>query len=118
MSDDWNAPDGTDWELLQREAERLKDEYRTKLAEMARLFNETNERLRAKLIETEAAYERLEDHANRTNSRLRKAVTWLVGALHDESPRHQQPWYEDGPCEVWECMRARAVLKETSGDLS
>ncbi len=42
--------------------------------------------------------------------RLRKAVTWLVGALHDDA-NHEGPHDE---CMEWECQRARTVLEETS----
>jgi hypothetical protein len=44
--------------------------------------------------------------------RLRKAVNWLRGAYHDnggEAPAHHGTVQE---CEVWECMRARAILEE------
>lgn len=51
------------------------------------------------------------DRLQAVNSRLRKAVTWLKGALHDESPEHTGP---HDTCETWECIRARVVLKETA----
>jgi regulator of replication initiation timing len=46
MSDDWNAPDGTDWELLQAEVERLKRDVMVTSNEKHALGVEV-ERLRA-----------------------------------------------------------------------
>jgi hypothetical protein len=45
-------------------------------------------------------------------TRLRKAVNWLRGALHQEA--HIRDGVSDNPyiCEVWECQRARGVLEE------
>lgn len=50
----------------------------------------------------------------RRNGRLRKAVTWLRGALHDESPLHHGPHEE---CGAWECIRTRVILKEATDEM-
>jgi chromosome segregation ATPase len=82
-------------------------EYKTLTEEVERL-REENGRL-------EVAH----DHNIRRISRLRKAVNWLRGALHDESPNHV--WYKGktgmervsvDDCDIWECQRARALLDE------
>jgi chromosome segregation ATPase len=101
---------------LQAEVERLRrrvaelDEAEADALEKADELEAEVERLRADLRSAEDEAHTL----RRDKDNLRKAVTWLMGALHDESPRHQQAWYEDGPCEVWECRRARDRLAETA----
>jgi regulator of replication initiation timing len=54
------------------------------------------------------------DEHGRLNTRYRKAVNWLRGALHDESPSRLGASVDR--CEVWECIRARAVLEEEKGE--
>jgi chromosome segregation ATPase len=57
-------------------------------------------------------------------TRLRKAVNWLRGALHDLGLEYEQQFKELNDtghhgtvddCEQWECQRARAVLEEEKG---
>lgn len=104
---------------------RERDEAR---AEIERLRAERDELVRAYAKTTpEAEVERLrEDIAlsalaaghdqaenerlRRTNSRLRKGITWLAGALHEDED-HLEATFRD--CGYWECMRAKAVLDET-----
>jgi predicted RNase H-like nuclease (RuvC/YqgF family) len=73
-------------------------------AEVERL-REQMEMLRRGFDDERAENERLQ----RQVGRLRKAVVWLRGALHDEA---HEGFHDD--CEVWECQRARAVLEETA----
>jgi hypothetical protein len=53
----------------------------------------------------------------RTNSRLRKAVTWLMGTVHN---LHEGDMVDSsvavGDCTFWECQRARVVLDETASE--
>jgi hypothetical protein len=64
--------------------------------------------LDGQVVNLRAENERLRRHVGR----LRKAVTWLVGALHEETHGHYPA--DDGACSAWECQRARVVLDETS----
>lgn len=64
-----------------------------------------------------AEWQRENDELLRRVSRLRKAVTWLAGAVHekDDPLPHSGATFHD--CEVWECMRAKVVLDESRAAL-
>ena len=61
------------------------------------------------------------------NGRLRKAVNWLRGALHEETHKGARLYNEYGTqldhvptvddCEVWECQRAREILAENKDEV-
>lgn len=101
-----------DRDHLHHEVKRLRAEVEGYKTWNADLRNE-NERLRAGTDHANEdcvpkwEYERLRAQVGR----LRKAVTWLMGALHEET--HERDIIIPD-CMEWECQRARVVLDDTA----
>jgi DNA repair exonuclease SbcCD ATPase subunit len=92
---------------LIKENERLRDVISFEKQQGAAWADEV-ERLRNLYDQADLARAQLE----RRVTRLRKAVNWLRGALHDEVCRTSGSTRSVDECGTWECQRARAVLEE------